>query len=80
MYGFINDYSVIAHPNIMKRMSEINLDNTLAKEFAIFKRFCCFIKSLDFDSRAVSVDDSFWIHEDGNHVVSFDVGELWHQP
>ena len=26
MYGFINDYSVIAHPNIMKRMSEINLD------------------------------------------------------
>ncbi len=33
MYGFINDYSVIAHPNIMKRMSEINLDQHIGYGF-----------------------------------------------
>jgi len=33
MYCFINDYSVIAHPNIMKRMAEINLDQHIGYGF-----------------------------------------------
>lgn len=33
MYNFINDYSVIAHPNIIKRMTEINLEQNIGYGF-----------------------------------------------
>ena len=49
------------------------------EKLAVFESFGCFIKTFDFDSLAVSVNDSLWIHEDGNHAVSFDVGKLRHQ-
>ena len=49
------------------------------KELAVLQAFGCFVKALDFDSLAVAVDDSFWIHKDGNYLVGFKVGKLWHQ-
>ena len=49
------------------------------KELTVFKAFGCFIKAFDFDSLAVAVDDSFWVHKDGNHLVGFEVGKLRHQ-
>ena len=49
------------------------------KELAVFKAFGCFVQAFDFNSLAVAVDDSFWIHKDGNYFVSFEVGKLRHQ-
>ena len=36
------------------------------KKLSVFQALCRFVKAFDFDALAVSVNDAFWIHKDGD--------------